>query len=121
MEAILVVAQTHIQDVRPGQAVRLKLDQFPGQVIPGRIDEVSRTPLDQAPPELALSGRLAVHFDQDDVPRPTDRCYEVRATLTEVPRGLLTGTSGHAKILAPPRTIAGRLAKFVKRTFHFDL
>jgi putative peptide zinc metalloprotease protein len=121
LEAVLVVGQAHIKEVREGQKVRIRLDQVRGGVITGYIAEISQTPLEAAPPELALSGRLAVNVEQDNIPRPAEPSYEARVVLDKLPPNLLIGTSGHAKILATPRTLASRVVRFVKRTFHFEL
>jgi putative peptide zinc metalloprotease protein len=121
LEVMLVIDQAHVKDVLAGQDVRIRLDQLPGRVMTGRIAEVSQAPLETAPPELALTNRLAVEMDEDGNPRPANRCYEARVTLDHVPEGLLTGTSGYAKIFATPRTLSSRFVRWLKRTFHFEL
>jgi putative peptide zinc metalloprotease protein len=121
LEGRAVVSQADIQDVRPGQRVRIRLDQLPGKVISGDITEVSGKPLEVAPPELTGTGRLAVLVDQNGVSRPADQSYETRIELDDVANSLLIGTSGHAKIYAAPQTLGSRLLRMIKRTFHFEL
>jgi putative peptide zinc metalloprotease protein len=121
LDGRLVVGQAHIQDVRRGQRVRIRLDQLPGAVVSGRITEISQTPLEVAPPELAGTGRLAVLVDEDGVPRPADPSYEARVDLDDASKKMLIGTSGYAKVYAAPQTLGTRLVRMIKRTFHFEL
>ena len=44
--AVLLVDDTDIKRVQPGQKVRLRIDELPGQIIDGEVTEISRHKVD---------------------------------------------------------------------------
>ncbi|TVS10101.1 MAG: HlyD family efflux transporter periplasmic adaptor subunit, partial [Planctomycetaceae bacterium] len=76
LEALVVIDQSQIQFVHPGQRVRLQLDASPSRILRGRIVEFARLDLKVAPRELAEQSDLLVHFDREGIPRPAATSYQ---------------------------------------------
>jgi putative peptide zinc metalloprotease protein len=120
LEGLLVIDQADIDLVRRGQTVRMQLDQTPGGVITGTIDEIARLDLDVAPPELIAAGVLPLRND-GPTPRLASTVYQARVKLDAHEHALLIRTSGDAKVLVDPASLGWRLWRYVSRTFRFDL
>jgi putative peptide zinc metalloprotease protein len=127
MEAILVIDQSEIELVRPGQKVDVKLEELPGRVFTGQIEEIAPEALRVAPKALSTKykGELATKTDPTTgVERPMSPCYQARVPLEE-PKDLLPllrlGLTGQAKIYADPQTCAARAWRALGRTFNFKL
>ncbi len=127
MEAILVIDQSEVELVRPGQKVDVKLEELPGRVFTGRITEIAPEALRVAPKALSTKykGELSTKTDPTNgVERPMSTSYQARVPLEE-PKDLLPllrlGLTGQAKIYADPQTCATRLWRFIGRTFNFKL
>jgi hypothetical protein len=123
--AVLVVDDTDIKRLAPGQKTRLRIDELPGQVVDGEVLEVARHKLSdienlktrQADLSPLLAGLVA--------PENTGALYEVRVRFgqeskdkrqePEEERGARTkaqeGFTTQSSLLAPrssPLTIGGR-------------
>ncbi len=110
MEAILVIDQSEIELVRPGQKVDVKLEELPGRIFTGRITEIAPEALRVAPKALSTKykGELATKTDPTNgVEHPMSTSYQARVPLEE-PKDLLPllrlGLTGQAKIYADPQT-----------------
>ncbi|MEX0718631.1 MAG: site-2 protease family protein [Planctomycetaceae bacterium] len=120
-EARLVIDQAGVRYVRPGQRVRIRLDQLPGRILEGTVEEVSSTAVDFAPRELSSGTELAVHREPEGTIRPAETSYEARIRLDDSERLPLIRARGQARIVTAPQTLGHRLHRFVRRTFGFDL
>lgn len=120
-QARLVIDQGGVQYVRPGQRVRIRLDQLPGRMIEGTVEEISAQALESAPRELADGDELAVVRRPEGTIRPRETSYEARVRLDETERLPLLRARGQAKIVTAPQTLGHRVYRFVRRTFGFDL
>ncbi|HEY4235609.1 MAG TPA: site-2 protease family protein, partial [Lacipirellulaceae bacterium] len=115
--AVLVVEDTDIQRIRPGQLVRLRLDQLPGQILSGEVIDVARR--DPQPADSAKVARadLASLF-ADLLPQGEDSVhYQVRVRLESPPPGLAIGGRGQAKIYAERITLARWIMRYLAQTF----
>jgi putative peptide zinc metalloprotease protein len=121
LEALLVIDQSDVEFVAPGQKVRIQLDQAPGTILEGTIEEVAEIDLKTTPPELLAAGDLASRKDAAGVPRPASTSYHARAALSSAPQPLLIGESGRAKIDVAPLSLGRRLMRALGRTFGVDL
>jgi len=121
LEAVLVVDQSDLAFVKPGQRARVRLAELPDGVLGGTVAEIAKTGLEIVPRELALGKALPTRFDEDGIARPLEPCYRVRVRLDEHERPLLVGTAGRAKILADPQPLGQRLYRYLRRTFNFPL
>ncbi|MFH1264197.1 MAG: HlyD family efflux transporter periplasmic adaptor subunit, partial [Planctomycetota bacterium] len=121
LEAILVVDQSDLVFVKTGQRVRLQLDELPAEVLGGTVTEIATNDLAVVPRELAVNQRLPSRVDESGISRPLAVYYQVRVSLDDHERRLLTGTSGRAKILVEPRAVGRRVLRYLRRTFRVGL
>ncbi len=121
LEALVVIDQSQIQYVHPGQRVRLQVDASPRRIVQGRIVEFASLDLKIAPRELAEQSDLLVHFDREGTPRPAATSYQARVALDEDHGPLPIGTRGRAKISAAPQPLGIRLYRTLRSLFSFGL
>jgi putative peptide zinc metalloprotease protein len=115
--AVLVVEDTDIERVRPGQKVRLRLDQLPGQILTGEVIDVARRDPQPADSAKAARADLAQLFAGVVPPGQEAVQYQVRVRLDEPPQFLAIGGRGQAKIAAERITLARWLARYLAQTF----
>ncbi|MGA2030794.1 MAG: hemolysin D [Thermoguttaceae bacterium] len=124
LEAVLVIDQSDIELVRPGQKVDIKLDELPHDTLHSEILEIADSDLKITPRQLGRKGggELATKTDPNTgVERPQDPSYQARAPLDD-PDGLLRlGLRGRGKIHTDWMSLGSRLWRFVTHTFHFKL
>jgi putative peptide zinc metalloprotease protein len=122
-QANLVIDQADVEFVRPGQTVKIKLDELPHDTLRGEIEEVARHDLKISPRQLSnkSGGELATRTDAAGIERPLNVSYEARVPLDD-PEGLFRlGLRGRAKIHTAPQTLGQRLWRYLTQTFHFKL
>jgi putative peptide zinc metalloprotease protein len=119
LEGRLVIDQADIDLVNVGQVVRLHLDETPGEIVTGTIEEISQLDLDVAPPELVAAGVLPMRGDSES-PQLASTAFLARVTLDEHDHPLLVRTTGDAKVLVEPASLAWRLWRYLSRTFRFE-
>jgi putative peptide zinc metalloprotease protein len=121
-QALVVVDQTEIGPVAVGQAVEMRFDELPNVTIAGRVAEIARRELSESPRHLSnkRGGELSTKTDSAGVERPLTPTYQVRVVLNE-PWTLRSGLRGTARIHVQPEPLGPRFARWVCRTFHFDL
>ena len=116
-----MIDQADIEFVRVGQRVRIRLSQLPQRFLWGKIREIAEIDLDVVPRELLGEEHLPMRRDEGGVPRPLTASYQARVALDEHDAVLLLSATGKAKIYAPPRPLAQRVYRYLRRTFRFDL
>jgi putative peptide zinc metalloprotease protein len=121
LEAILVIDQSEIEFVAPGQNVRIQLDQGPGEILTGVISELAAVEMEVTPRELLAAGHLPFRTDDRGRPRPASTSYQARVKLDARNRPLLIGESGRARIEAAPLSPGRRLVRLLGRTFRLEL
>lgn len=122
-QALVVVDQTDVNLLNVGQKVEIRFDEMPNVVVEASVDEISRRELAESPRHLSnkVGGELATRTDPAGVERPLSASYQVRVVLYD-PRALLRiGLRGTARIHVPAEPLASRAARWVSRTFHFQL
>jgi putative peptide zinc metalloprotease protein len=117
LEATLVIDQSQIEFVAPGQRVEIKLDQYPSRAFVGTIAQVSAEELDVSSAHLAVEGDLATRTDKSGRSRPLSTTYQASVPLDEAERPIVIGGTGQAKIHAGWRTLGSRLWWYLSRTF----
>jgi putative peptide zinc metalloprotease protein len=119
-EATFVIEQASIEFVRPGQCARVQLDALPGNILTGRIAELSEVDLESAPFELIATGLLPSRKDAQGNRRPIRTSYLARVELDDHDEKLLISATGRAKISVAPRSLATRVIRYLQSTFRFD-
>lgn len=112
-EALLIVPESDIEFVIPGQTVRFQLDAYPGRTLQGQVVR----PIVSEPVYLGADGSL--HND-----RPTGGAmsvaYPVRVAIDNPDPQWRPGLTGKAKIRIESLTLAARIRRFFIQSFRFS-
>ena len=129
-EAVLVIDQNDIDLITGYEGlhgrypdVELKLDAYRWDSFEGEINKVASAPMDASPVSLSAQagGELNTKRDKSGAMRPMSTSYPARVPLDHVDRRLRLGLTGNAKVYTGWQPIGRRLARYLYRTFHFDL
>jgi putative peptide zinc metalloprotease protein len=129
-EAVLVIDQNDIDllaeyEGRQGELpeVEMKLDAYRWDSLLGQIDKIASAPMEVSPVSLSAQsgGELNTKMDESGALRPMSTSYQARVPLEKIDRRLRVGLTGRAKVYTGWQPIGRRLARFIYRTFHFDL
>jgi putative peptide zinc metalloprotease protein len=121
LEAVLVVEQADVEQIKTDQRVRVQLDQLPGQYLRGRVVEVARLDADAPPPELVAAGKLPVRTSTEGAHQLEGDFCLVRVDFEEPPNDILPGGVGRAKIRVSPASLGKRIIRYLGETFRFRL
>jgi putative peptide zinc metalloprotease protein len=117
LSAVLLVDDTDVARLVPGQPVRLILEQSPGQILSGNVLDVARHDAERAGSTMNARADLASLFTGLTPPGRSDRYYQVRVKLEPADHSLAIGGRGEAKIAAERITFARWLARYFAQTF----
>jgi multidrug resistance efflux pump len=117
LSAVLLVDDTDIARLAPGQPVKLALDALPGDVLTGEVRDVARR--DTAGADSAASARadMASLFAGLIAPGGDVVRYQARVQFEVPAQPLVVGARGEAKITAERVTFARWLLRYLARTF----
>jgi multidrug efflux pump subunit AcrA (membrane-fusion protein) len=123
LEAILMIDERDVEFLHPGQDVELFLEQLPGQRFRCRIEQLSQADIERTPASLSskTGGDVLSRVDSAGRERPLNTTYQANALLTDESGMMLVGATGEGKIHARPRTLAQRVWRYLRQTFHFDV
>jgi putative peptide zinc metalloprotease protein len=116
-EALVVVDQSEIDQIRTGQVVVVQLDELPLANLQGSVASIAELSTTSVPPEFAARGLLPVAVEGGE-PRLLQTCYEVTVSLP-AGRPVPLGAAGRAKIRVKSQPLAGRLYEALCRTFRW--
>jgi putative peptide zinc metalloprotease protein len=134
MTAVLLVNDTDVKRLAPGQPVRLRIEQLPGQIIKGQVVEIARHDVR----DDAKAGSGVDNLDRLMAgmipPGEEGAFYEARVAF-ELPRlsqsrgnssapiapALIMGGRGEAKVLVERITLARRIYRFFAQTFRLPM
>jgi putative peptide zinc metalloprotease protein len=121
LTAVMLVDDTDVKRLQPGQRARLRLDQLPGQVIEGEVIDVSRH--DVGAVENA-AGPTDLNSLYAGIISPDKRgaLYQARVKF-DLPQGqsLVIGGRGEAKVTAERITVARRIWRYFAQTFRLPM
>ncbi|WP_417738243.1 HlyD family efflux transporter periplasmic adaptor subunit [Rosistilla oblonga] len=131
-DARLTIDQSDIEFVERGQPVQLLLDSQSGRALTSRIESISESDTDQIRANVTREFGGAVETKQEQAAwngeiedpqnvRVAGAVYQAIARLPETDQPLEDGLRGTARIAIGKRTLAGRLQRFVQKTFRIDL
>jgi putative peptide zinc metalloprotease protein len=129
LTAVLLVDDTEVKCLRPGQRVRLVVDQLPGKVIEGEVVDVARHEVREDASEGAARADLAALFAGVVPPgRSGGAIYQARvrfdaaAGTSETGYGnLVSGGRGRAKVTAERITLARSIMRYIGQTFRLPM
>lgn len=114
-EALVLLDQADVEQVREGQEVSIQIDELPGNFLRGRVASVAELQVDEPPPEFIAKGHLPVS-DRAARGRILGTYYQMKVTIEDDLR-IPFGSSGHAKIRVAPQSLGRRLYDSFCRTF----
>jgi putative peptide zinc metalloprotease protein len=117
VEALVIVAEHDLQGIRAGQSVRLALPQLPGQLVQGRVQEVSRLQSDDLPPQILAERMIPLDTGPAGRSQPLHTYYQVVVTLEPPATAPLVGATGWAKIAIDSEPLWRRVYRGVRGTF----
>jgi len=117
----LLIGQTDVDLVRPGQRVRVCVNEWPSAVLTGTIAEVAANNLQVLPRGLSTDGEVAARRDAAGTLHPVEATYSARVALDAHTKPLLLRGRGTSQISTSPVPLATRLYRALRQTFHFHL
>ena len=122
-EASLVIHQSDIESVQPGQTVTIRLDHLPGETLTGEIDRIATEEMESV--SLAMSARgggsVATVPDASGRSRPQAAHFQAIVPLPVATGPLQAGLRGQARIVVDPATLGSRLWSELQSTFRIRL
>ncbi|RLS77397.1 MAG: HlyD family efflux transporter periplasmic adaptor subunit [Planctomycetota bacterium] len=122
-EAVMVVDQSEMEFVGPGQRVDLKLDAFPWKTFSGTIDVIAETHIEGGSERLSVKAGGQVPTETDEAGRemPISTSYEALMTLDDTEAVFTPGMRGTARIKVGSRTVGQWLLRLLWQTFNFRM
>lgn len=121
LTAVMLVDDVDVKRLQPGQKVRLRLDQLPGQIIDGEVIDISRYDIRDAESSPRASGDLEQLYAGAVSPEQTGALYQARVKFDARPESLVIGGRGQAKVAAERVTIARLILRFLGQTFRLPV
>ena len=123
LQAVLVIDQSHRDDVKVGDPVELKFDHLPSRTYTGRLETISSRHLEFAPPALSnkADGELPTVTDKQGREKLTSIAYQATVRITEDTELMRPGLKGWAQFEIGRRTAGELLWRYIRQTFHFRL
>ena len=126
MVALIVIDQSDVQLLQPGQSVLAQCHQFAGAFLHTELEAISRDELLQVPPELSQShgGPIAVKMNRNGEEQPLLKAYSAFAKLdsAEIRRQqleMVPGMQGQVKILVGSSSIGSRVKRYLSSVIKF--
>jgi hypothetical protein len=118
---VLLVDDTDVKRLQPGQLTRLRIEQLPGQVIDGEVIDVARH--DVGDSNSAATGRadLAQLYAGVIPPEQTGAMYQARVRFDPPAQSLIIGGRGQARVTAERITLARRILRYFAQTFRLPM
>jgi putative peptide zinc metalloprotease protein len=122
ISAVLLVDDTDVKFLQPGQHALLRIDQMPGRVVEGEVVEVSRHEAGKANSDGRTRPDLAPLFAGLVTPGHEGPHYEVRVKLDNpAADSLVIGGRGDAKVATERITLGRRMWRAVAQTFRLPI
>jgi putative peptide zinc metalloprotease protein len=122
LTAVLLVDDTDVKRLQPGQSVQMRIDQLPGQVVSGEVADVARHEVLDDDNKTAGQADLATLYAGLVPPggRYTAH-YQVRVRFDSPQQPLVIGGRGEAKVAAERITLARSILRFLGQTFRLPM
>ena len=126
LEAVIVVDQSKINFIQPGQSVKLKLTERPEETYFAEVKEaldVENKRMEEVPYQLSAKGGgpVATETGEGGVERPQSASFRVRVDFDNGDELIRVGMTAKAKIKATPQTLSQRLMRLIREVFNFKL
>jgi putative peptide zinc metalloprotease protein len=119
--AVMLVNDTDVKRLQPGQKARLRLEQLPGEVIAGEVIDVARHEVQNADNAVAGRANLDSLFAGAVPPEQAGSLYQARVKFDARPESLVIGGRGEAKVAAERITLARLILRYFAQTFRLPV
>lgn len=117
LEVRLFLDQSTIGLVEVGQSAYVSLWQAPGDLLAGKVIEVSRMHVDEVPMALQAAGDILMHENGDRSSSPLTPQYQVRIALEELPERPVFGGRCTSRVVVAPQSLAARVLRQLRQAF----
>ncbi len=121
LSAVLLVDDTDVKRLQPGQKVRMRFDQLPGQVIEGEVVDIARHDAGGNESEGTSRADLAPLLVGLMPPGKTAPRYQVQVRFEPPAQPLIVGGRGEAKVAAERITLGRRIFRYLAQTFRLPV
>ncbi|MBS0206525.1 MAG: hypothetical protein JSS49_26855 [Planctomycetes bacterium] len=115
--AIVLVNQDDMNLVRVGQSVGIIWRELAGELMSGRIVELSALDLELLPRDAVRRLNLPARSNADGSLMPVGTWYQARVQLDGADAPLIRGAVGDASIVIDAQSLSARLYRWLARTF----
>jgi putative peptide zinc metalloprotease protein len=121
LTAVMLVNDTDVKRLQPGQKARVRLDQLPGEVIEGEVIDISRH--DARNDKAAANGPMDLEslYAGAVPPEQSGAIYQARVKFDARPESLVIGGRGQAKVAAERVTVARLILRYLAQTFRLPV
>lgn len=119
LRATLIIQQSDLEFLQPGQPVRIFLRSLPGSRFDSQLEYVSRRALQVIPGSLTAKagGRVVTSTDPQGRERPVEKMYQASTDKLLLPASVVPGVTGSAKVYVGQTPFIARLWRLAHRTF----
>jgi len=122
LTAVLLVDDVDVKRLQSGQSVRLRIDQLPGQVMPGEVVDVARHEARGDGGATAAQADLAILYAGLLPPVGRYSAHNQARVRFKSPQQLMViGGRGDAKVAAERITLARSILRFLGQTFRLPM
>lgn len=116
LQARLIVDQEDVEFIAAGQSVRILLDEYPGHVVNGTIQEIAEIDMEDLHPNLIHRDEITTELDSAGKRQLSNTSYLARVTLEPLSEQPLIHASGLAKISVAPESLGKKAYRQLRKT-----
>ena len=119
LEGVLLMREHLIDRLESDRNIEILLTDS-GDLIQGRVTEISQLNLETVPRVLSSGEELPVATTADGKTQLLERVWQARVQFDPPARPLSPGQTGIARVATVPETLSRRLGRWIDRTFRWD-
>ena len=116
LQARLIVDQEDVEFIAAGQSVRILLDEYPGTIFNGTIQEIAEIDIEDLHPNLIHREEITTEPDPTGKRQLSNTSYLARVTLEAPAEQPLIHSSGQAKITVSPESLGKKAYRQLRKT-----
>ncbi|QDV48145.1 Putative peptide zinc metalloprotease protein YydH [Gimesia fumaroli] len=116
LHARLIVDQEDVEFISTGQSVRILLDEYPGTIFKGIVQEIAEIDIEDLHPNLIHREEITTELDPNGKRELSNTSYLARVSLEALPEQPLIHSSGQAKIAVSPESLGKKAYRQLRKT-----
>ncbi|MDF1742302.1 MAG: HlyD family efflux transporter periplasmic adaptor subunit [Gimesia sp.] len=116
LQARLIVNQEDVEFIEAGQTVRILLDEYPGNLLKGTVEEIAEIDIDDLHPNLIHRKEITTEIDTTGKRQLSSTSYLARVTLEPLSEQPLIHAAGQAKISVSPESLGKKAYRQLRKT-----